>query len=235
MKYRKLKLDQVERKIEQYAADFTQDIGEEIETAFEDTWKDFAKVLTNWRHDRGDDDNASPFMMEASNGYWMRYNTGTGSIDITPTDEGYQTGIELSPNNIKREIYSGWSLRRSRKDKKRHKKRYSKKAVFEMMFYHGIWGYSKEIVANSWYKTKSSQKRYYRRYHLKGISNPSRQTIMDEIEKANIIPPTADIAPFDNMNKKFKAITDSKYLDKKWEDKFAPELDNEIKKMLRIK
>ena len=208
------KPDDIESVIDSYVKKFNKTIYDEMAQAFEDTYYEFVKIWQKWKK-RGNV-NPSRFFLEASSAYWDDNNAVIGDSN--------NISVDVSPKNIKTKIYSNWG--------ENHGEQYDNASAFDMMYYHGIMGYSRDIVRKSWYKTKESQEKYYKKYHLKYPI--SRSKILKNIFDADIIPPVAKIKPYKNMEKKIKNIQDQKHLDEKWKE-ISKDLDSQIDKMLNDK
>lgn len=213
-----------------YGRRLAREIGEEIEQAYEDTYNEFMDVYINWAHTtkNGSDAEKSRFFLQASDAYWILGDHMIGEESKLPVtystlNQTFTANVNIDPSNIKDELYQRWGKNKG--------DTYDKKIVFDNMFYRGIMGYNWPMVQKSWYKTKESQKKYYRKYHIKGISHPSRMTILQEIRKANIIPPTAAKKPIKAMESRFKKITTKKHLDAKW-DSIVGDLDKDIERLI---
>lgn len=236
----------LQKEFEKAARQFTREIGMEIEAAYEATWRDFIKVWSDWRNNRGgakmDWQDSSSFMLQASDKYWEMGNSGKFGIDsnpdrtnydpsesgfkikANPDDNNYHADVTIDPKNIRQVLHSRWGRRKGRV--------YPNKKAFDMMFNQGIMGYNRDIVKRSWYKTKASQRRYYRKYHLKGITNPNRDLILRMVRDANVIPPTAKLKPYKNMQQRYNKITTKKHLDEKWGE-IAGQIDQNIRKLIK--
>lgn len=215
---------------EKYGRRLAREIGEEIEKAYEDTYNEFMDVYINWAHTtkNGAEAEKSKFFMQASSAYWELGDHMDGElsefpVQYSPADKTFTANVNVDASNIRTELYQRWGKNKGDP--------YDKRIVFENMFYRGIMGYNWPIVQKSWYKTKESQKKYYRKYHLKGISKPNRMTILQEIRKANIIPPTAAKKPVKAMESRFKKITTKKHLDAKW-DTIVGDLDKDVERLI---
>lgn len=213
--------DDIEVVLDRYVKKFNKSIYDEMAKAFEDTYYEFVKVWQEWKKNKRSDSNTNPsrFFLQASSAYWdddIKNNiVSNDSNDIS---------LDINPENIKTKIYSNWG--------ENYGKQYDAASAFEMMYYHGIMGYDKNIVKKSWYKTKESQEKYYKRYHLKYPINRSK--ILKNIFEADIVPPVAKKKPYQNMEKKIKDIQDQKHLDKKWKE-ISKDLDSQINKILNSK
>lgn len=218
--------DVLNTQFKRYAKRFTQEVVEEIEQAYEEVYEEFMKSYINWAKSSGKDYDKTRFLLKASNVY-NDIGNGRGIQIDTSENDLFKSGVNVDSNNIRGEIFSRWGENKGEP--------YDKNAVFEMMFYHGIIGYNKKIVSKKWYITKESQRKYYIKYHLTGNPNrPSRQRILKNIYEANIIPPTSDILPFKEMNKRYKKITTKKHLDSKWKE-MSKDLDKDIEKLIEEK
>ena len=213
----------INSQFDKYAKRFTKEVAEEIEQAYYETWENFMQVWVDWKQTKGEDAGRSTFMLQASDAYWTLGNNE--EIRVDRTEDVLTSGIHVDPSNIKTEVYSEWGGKR---------RKYSKKSVFEMMYYHGIFGYNYSIVNKSWYRTKASQRKYYKKYHLAGIKHLSRGKILRNIYAANIIPPTAAKKPFKEMDSKYRKITTKKHLDEKW-NSIVGDLDKDIERLINKK
>jgi len=217
--------DIINSQFNKYAKQFTKEIAEEIEQAYEDTYKDFMDTWVKWKNSTANGvgtNLGSRFLLQASDAYWIQGNGG--DIPVYRNDDIFNAGVHIDPENIKSDVYSKWGRRKGSS--------YDKGSVFEMMYYHGIMGYNRKIVAKSWYKTKKSQRKYYQRYHLSG--EPNRWKILQKIYNANIIPPTAAKKPFKEMDQKVKKIKTKKHLDEKW-NSIVGNLDKDIERLINKK
>lgn len=214
--------DLLNSQFRKYARQFTREIGREIEQAYEDTRAEFLDVWVQWKNAKGEEAEMSRFLLQASDAYWV---LGNGNeIKVDTTNDILTSGINVDPKHIQTPVFSRWGSRRNKK--------YNKKAVFEMMYYHGIMGYNKAIVDKSWYRSKESQRKYYDRYHLEG--RISRKKILQNIKDADIIPPTAFKKPYKQMEKRLREIKSTKHLDAKWKE-VSSQLTDDIERLVNSK
>ena len=223
--------------LDKYARQFTKEIGEEIERAYEITWDNFYKVWRDWQNNYRSNTNRSkldetdnnPFMLQASDKYWEIGNTGDFKIeDLSkdPDSKNYKAAVTLDPKYIKGTRKSLWGRRKG--------KVYPNKKIFSMMFDSGIFGFNRAIIDESWYKTKKSQRKYYTIHRWKGKDNPDRDRILKKIKSEMRIPKTAKKKPVDDMRIQYNKIISKKHLDQKWNE-IVGNLDKDLLRLSKSK
>lgn len=211
-----------------YARRFTREIAEEIQQAYVDTYNEFMDVYINWAHTtkNGADAEKSRFFLQASSAYWILGENQQIPVEKSPDNGNLKAGVEVDPKYIRTDIQSRWGENKGNP--------YDKSVVFDNMFRRGIMGYNWPMVQKSWYKSEESQRKYYNKYHLEGAENPNRMTILREIKKANIVPPTATKKPIKRMEQRYRKITTKKHMDDKW-NSIVDELDKDIERLINKK
>lgn len=195
----------LEKEFKKQSKRFVKDVAKDIQKAYDEALSEWWDRFVKWSR-KPYANYSFDFLRKASSGYASGIDNLP--VDISSESSTYQSGIDINPFRMKAGLVSKWGDRDGQP--------FSDLEAFMLTYKEGVYGYNREIVQETWYKSSKADKAleaYKKRYGLK--KSATREMVIKNILRSGIIPPKAKHSPNEIMQKKYKKIVSKRNLDRK--------------------
>ena len=190
-------MSSINRRLNKVCKNVAIDIGEELKQAYEESLREWWDKFVKWSKNSTSESSFS-FLRAASSEY------GKENFEPQLRGESYAAELNIDPSKMNAGLVHEWGSEKG--------KAFSDEDAFDMTYVKGVYGFNKEIVSNSWYKTKKSIRGYIARTGApKDITRD--EIISTLLKKRKFIPPIKRTSPDKIMKSKAKKILNRNHVE----------------------
>lgn len=190
-------ISSINRSLRKVCKQVASDIGEELKQAYDDSLSEWWEKFMKWTKHQQTISNFD-FLRKASSAY------GNDNFDPTLIGDVYEMNLNVDPTRMHAGLKHQWGEHKG--------DNFSDEDAFDMMYVKGVYGFNKEIVNKSWYRTQKSINGYIAR--TGAPKDITRDEIINKLlKKRKFIPPIKRTSPEKIMRSKAKKILNRNHVE----------------------